>query len=161
LPGDFELGGERVRRTILVVVAIVAIGFVAIQLVPYGRDHTNPPVTGEPAWDSPQTRELAKAACFDCHSNETVWPWYSNVAPISWRLQNHVDEGRSRLNFSEWGTREQETEHMVSLVQEGEMPPWDFKLTHPEARLSDADTQALIDGLGKTFGAGSGGGAEN
>jgi mono/diheme cytochrome c family protein len=149
------------RRAVLVVVAVVAVGLLAIQLVPYGRDHANPPVTAEPAWDSPQTRELAKAACFDCHSNETAWPWYSSVAPISWLLQRHVDEGREKLNFSEWGTGEQETEKIVSLVQEGEMPPWDYLLLHPEARLSDADTQLLIDGLGKTFGAGSGeGGSE-
>jgi len=57
---------------------------VVIQFVPYGRAHTNPPVAQEPIWDSPQTRELARRACFDCHSNETMWPWYSNIAPISW-----------------------------------------------------------------------------
>ena len=62
---------------------IVIVGFLAIQLVPYGRTHTNPPVTAEPAWDSPQTRALAVRACFDCHSNETVWPWYTSIAPIS------------------------------------------------------------------------------
>jgi cytochrome c551/c552 len=122
--------------------------------VPYGRAHTNPSVTGEPAWDSAATRELAAKACFDCHSNETTWPWYSNIAPISWRLQNHVDEGREKLNFSEWGTGEQETEDIVKVVREGEMPPWDYLIPHPEARLSDADTQTLLDGLGRTFGAG-------
>ncbi|HEY5650870.1 MAG TPA: heme-binding domain-containing protein, partial [Acidimicrobiia bacterium] len=83
----------------LVAVAAVA---VAIQLVPYGRNHSNPPVVQEPAWDSQQTRELAVAACFDCHSNETEWPWYSNIAPVSWALQRDVDEGREELNFSEW-----------------------------------------------------------
>src|SRR5690349_11025724 len=62
--------------------------FLLIQAVPYGRAHTNPPVVSEPHWDSPRTRELAKRACFDCHSNETRWPWYSHVAPMSWVLQN-------------------------------------------------------------------------
>ena len=57
---------------------------VVMQLVPYGRDHSNPPVTAEPNWDSPETRALFKRACFDCHSNETVWPWYAYVAPFSW-----------------------------------------------------------------------------
>ena len=147
------------RKTVLIVVAIVAVGFVAIQLVPYGRDHTNPPVTGSPQWDSPKTEQLARAACFDCHSNETTWPWYANVAPVSWLLQRHVDEGREKLNFSEWGSGRQETEHMVSQVHEGEMPTWDYMLMHPEARLSDADTQALITGLTNTFGAGEGGGS--
>ena len=130
----------------------------AIQLIPYGRDHTNPPVTGEPAWDSAATRETAVKACFDCHSNETVWPWYSNIAPFSWRLQNHVDEGSAKLNFSEWGTGEQEVEHIVGVVREGEMPPWDYLPLHPEARLSDAETSTFLDGLTRTFGAGDAGG---
>ena len=83
-----------------------------------------------------------------------MWPWYSNVAPLSWRLQGHVDEGRTKLNFSEWGAGEQETEEIVESVREGKMPPGDYLLLHPEARLSDADTQALLDGLSATFGGG-------
>jgi len=141
-------------KLILATVVVLAVGMLAIQLVPYGRDHTNPPVTGEPPWDSARTRELARVACFDCHSNETVWPWYSDVAPLSWRLQRHVDEGRAKLNFSEWGTGEQEVDEIVNSVRDGEMPPGDYLLLHPEARLSDADTQALIDGLSATFGGG-------
>jgi hypothetical protein len=146
------------RRPLLIGIGLLAVAFLAIQLIPYGRDHTNPPVTGEPAWDSPATRETAARACFDCHSNETVWPWYANIAPFSWRLQNHVDEGRAKLNFSEWGTGEQEVEHVVGLVREGEMPTWDYRLLHPEARLSDAETSTFLDGLTKTFGAGGSGG---
>ena len=142
------------RRTFLVLVGIAILGFAIIQLVPYGRSHENPPVAAEPAWDSPVTRELAVRACFDCHSNATTWPWYSNIAPFSWLLQHHVAEGRQKLNFSEWGSREQETRRAVSLIREGEMPSWDYLLLHPEARLSDAETQQLIDGLTKTFGGG-------
>ncbi|MEZ4522143.1 MAG: heme-binding domain-containing protein [Thermomicrobiales bacterium] len=74
----------------------------AIQLVPYGRDHSNPPVTQAVQWDSPRTAELWDRACADCHSNETDWPWYTNVAPVSWLIQDHVDEGRSKINTSEW-----------------------------------------------------------
>src|SRR5690348_18457917 len=84
----------------LVLAAIVLFGL--IQLIPYGHNHTNPPVAQEPTWDSPQTRDLAVRACFDCHSNETVWPWYSNIAPLSWLIQHDVDEGRQNLNFSDW-----------------------------------------------------------
>jgi hypothetical protein len=145
-------------RKLLISCAILAVAFFAIQLIPYGREHTNPPPTGEPAWDSAATRETAARACFDCHSNETAWPWYSNVAPFSWRLQNHVDEGRAKLNFSEWGTGEQESDHIVGVVSEGEMPPWDYLLLHPEARLSDTETSTFIDGLTRTFGAGESGG---
>jgi hypothetical protein len=148
------------KRVLLWVGVVLIVGALVIQVVPYGRDHSNPPVLAEPAWDAPATRELAVAACFDCHSNETVWPWYSNIAPISWRLQNHVTEGREKLNFSEWGTGEQETDEIVEVVRTGEMPPWDYTLTHPEARLSDGDMEALIDGLGATFGSGEGGGDE-
>ena len=71
-------------------------------VVPYGRDQVNPPVGAEPTWDSPETRALAKQACFDCHSNETEWPAYSRVAPVSWLIQHDVSEGRAALNFSEW-----------------------------------------------------------
>jgi hypothetical protein len=149
------------RRWILRLVAVVIVGFVAIQLVPYGRAHTNPPVTGEPTWDSATTRDLAVRACFDCHSNESVWPWYSNIAPVSWLLQRHVDEGREKLNFSTWGSGEQETEHAADLVVRGEMPPGDFQLLHPEARLTDAEKQQLVDGLGKTFGSTVGEGGSN
>jgi len=141
------------RRGLLRAATILVVGMLAIQLVPYGRDHTNPPITGEPPWDSVATRELAVTACFDCHSNETVWPWYSNIAPLSWRVQRNVDEGRARLNLSEWGTRDQAAGEIVEVVSEGEMPPWDYLILHPDARLSDADTQALVDGLSKTFGA--------
>jgi mono/diheme cytochrome c family protein len=122
-----------------------------IQLVPYGRDHTNPPVVAEPAWDSAHTRELAVRACFDCHSNETVWPWYSNVAPMSWLVQRDVDEGRETLNFSEWD-RPQEAEEAAETVREGSMPPSQYLLTHPEARLSDAELSALAAGLAATLG---------
>ncbi|GAB4273901.1 MAG: hypothetical protein Kow0080_21840 [Candidatus Promineifilaceae bacterium] len=127
-------------------------GFLLIQLVPYGRSHTNPPVIREPNWDSPQTRELAQRACFDCHSNETIWPWYSNIAPFSWLTQHDVEEGRQKLNFSEWGSgREGERAHeMAETILEGEMPPVIYLPTHPNARLTDAEKQALIAGLQST-----------
>ncbi len=144
------------RRWLLRGFAVVIAGFLLIQLVPYGRAHTNPPVTGEPAWDSPTTRQLAVRACFDCHSNQTVWPWYSNIAPLSWLLQHHVDEGRAVLDFSTWGTTRHEAGRSSRLIASGEMPPGDYQLLHPDARLTDAEKQQLIDGLGKTLGASGG-----
>jgi hypothetical protein len=98
--------------------------FVVAQAVPYGRSHTNPPTTAEPRWDSPQTRDLARRACFDCHSNLTTWPWYSNVAPVSWLVQRDVDEGRSELNFSEWDMpQDVDAEDLVEKIRDGSMPP--------------------------------------
>ncbi len=125
---------------------------VLVQLVPYGRAHTNPPVTGEPVWDSPRTEELARRACFACHSNLTEWPWYSSVAPISWRIQEHVDEGRSKLNFSAMDRPQGEADEAAEAVREGEMPPWDYLLGHPEARLDASEKAELIAGLAATFG---------
>ena len=128
----------------------------AAQLVPYGRDHDNPPVAAEPAWDSPATRELARRACFDCHSNETRWPWYSNIAPLSWLIQRDVDEGRDELNWSEWGPDEEGDESAETVI-DGSMPPDSYPLLHPEARLSDQEIDALVAGLVATFGSDDGG----
>lgn len=153
---------RNVKRLLLIGGAIVVGGFVVMQLVPYGRAHANPPVVSEPNWDSPETRALAEKACFDCHSNETTWPWYSNVAPVSWLTQHDVDEGRAVLNFSEWGSggEGEEGEEIGEVIWEGEMPPAQFLLTHPEARLTDAEKQQLIRGLTAT-GISEGGGEEN
>ena len=142
------------RRWLLRGFLIVVVGFVAIQLVPYGRSHANPAVTGEPTWDSPQTRALAVRASFDCHSNETAWPWYTNVAPVSWLTQRHVDEGRAKLNFSTWGTSRQETENVDRQISSGAMPPWDYLLMHPDAQLTYQEKAQLISGLGATLGSG-------
>lgn len=127
--------------------------FGAIQLVPYGRDHDNPPVRGEPNWDSAPTRQLASDACFSCHSNETKWPWYSNIAPVSWMIQRDVDEGREALNFSEWDREQEEAEEAAETVADGEMPPLRYELANPDARLSDEEQNRLIRGLTKTLGA--------
>lgn len=132
------------------------VALLLIQFVPYGRDHDNPAVLAEPAWDSPATRAFAVTACFDCHSNETAWPWYTNIAPMSWLVQRDVDEGRESLNFSEWG-RSGEAEDAAETVSEGRMPPFQYVILHPDAKLSDADRQAFIDGLVATFGGESGG----
>jgi hypothetical protein len=132
----------------LVVLAIIAgvVLFALIQLIPYGRNHVNPAVLQEPNWDA-QTRSIAQKACFDCHSNETVWAWYSNIAPFSWLIQRDVDEGRRVLNFSEWGRWE--TEEIGETVAEGEMPPQQYLLLHPNAKLTDAEKQVLIQTFGR------------
>lgn len=139
------------RKTLLLLVAVVIGGFLLIQLVPYGRNHTNPPVIQEPAWDSPQTRALFMRACADCHSNNTVWPWYSNIAPVSWLVYRDTMEGRQKFNVSEWN-RPQEGEEAAETVIKGEMPPLIYLPTHPEARLSAAEKEQLIRGLQATFG---------
>lgn len=126
--------------------------FVAIQFVPYGRDHTNPLSVQEPKWDSPQTRQLALGSCFDCHSNVTEWPWYTSVAPLSWLTQRDVEEGRKALNFSEWQRPQEATlQDVRRSIQQGDMPPLQYRLIHSSARLSDAERQELELGLSRTW----------
>jgi hypothetical protein len=125
--------------------------FALIQAVPYGRSHSNPPVQAEPAWSSPATRALAKRACFDCHSNLSTWPWYSNVAPISWLVQRDVDDGRAALDFSEWGKPQDGAGDAVEAIAGGSMPPWYYTIMHPKAKLSAAEKQALMNGLAATL----------
>ena len=124
----------------------------AIQLVPYGHDHRNPPLRSEPPWDSPMTRALTKQACFDCHSNETEWPAYASIAPASWLVQRDVDDGRAVLNFSEWQRPQEEATKASEELLEGEMPPAAYLLMHAHARLSAADRDRLAQGLVKTLG---------
>jgi hypothetical protein len=133
--------------------AIAAGAAFGIQLVPYGREHANPPVAREPAWDTPRTRELFFRACKDCHSHETVWPWYSFVAPASWLVQHDVYEARSHFDVSDWGRSEHNHgDDAAEELREGEMPLWQYAILHPEARLSDAERAELIVGLVATFG---------
>jgi mono/diheme cytochrome c family protein len=144
------------RRLQLALLVPVLLLF-ALQIVPYGRDHSAPADGAQPVWDSPRTKELAERACLDCHTNRTRWPWYSNIAPISWRLQAHVQEGREKLNFSAFDpTREpvaEAAEEAGESVTKQEMPPFDYLLAHPEARLTAEERRALAAGLDATFAA--------
>lgn len=134
------------RKVVLwVVVAGAAVGLV-IQFVPYGREHSNPAVVNEPVWYDAATLELARGACFDCHSNQTVWPWYSNIAPISWMLTRDVTGGRESLNFSDWKSNDQALAAAES-IEEGSMPPFQYGLMHSAARLSAEDSAKLIAGF--------------
>lgn len=138
------------KRIILIILVCLVGLFLLIQLVPYGHQHTNPPAIQEPNWDSPQTRELAQRACFDCHSNEVNWPWYSNIAPASWVVQHDVDEGRRSLNFSDW-SRVREPFEIPEVISGGRMPPLQYSLMYSSARLSQAEKDALISGLQATI----------
>lgn len=129
-------------------------GFLLMQIIPYGKDHTNPPVVSEPNWDSPKIRAYAQRVCFDCHSNETTWPWYSSIAPVSWLVQRDVDEGRRELNFSDWSKysgRRNMAREIIENVQEGEMPPLIYAIQHPEGKLSDIEKEEFIKGMTATF----------
>jgi hypothetical protein len=144
---------EIMKRTIFKILGALVIlgliGFVVIQFIPV--DRRNPPVVSEPNWDSPQTQALAERACFDCHSNETEWPAYAYVAPISWLVANDVQEGREKYNLSDWANNPIEAEEMIEEIEEGHMPLPNYVMLHPEARLSPAEKAQLITGLERTF----------
>lgn len=142
------------RRTALRALGGIAAVLVAIQFVPV--DRSNPPTRTAIAWDSPRTETLARAACFDCHSNETVWPAYARVAPFSWLIARHVHQGRHKFNFSEG--RDIEADECEEEIQKGEMPMPSYTWLHPEARLTPEAQRALIDGLYRTFGGAPGDG---
>ena len=135
-------------RRILGRSALVGVGaLLVMQLVPYGWRHPNPAVTGEPAWPSTEAEQLFDAACADCHSNETDWPIYSYVAPMSWLVRYDVERGREDFNISTWDDDDGEAGDAAETIEEGSMPPRQYTLLHPDARLSDAEKQVLIDAL--------------
>ena len=137
------------RRILLAVVAMLAVS----QFIPVAR--TNPPV------DAAQTisetipvpsgiASILGRSCQECHSSQTVWPWYSQVAPVSWFVAHHVNEGRGELNVSEWGRytarrKDRKLKEICEQVTSGKMPLETYTLLHPQARLSDLDRKALCD----------------
>lgn len=135
-------------KKVLVVIAAV---FVTAQAVRPSR--TNPTVDPTKTLQAtgrvtPEVAAILDRACRDCHSSETRWPWYSHVAPVSWLVARDVRVGRKDLSFSTWGDypvpkRLDKLDEMCKMVREGEMPQFPYPLTHPEARLSDTDTETL------------------
>ena len=138
-------------KGIAIGLACVVALFGLIQIVPYGRTHANPRVIQEPAWSSPRTRELAVRACFDCHSNETRWPWYADLAPFSWAVQIDVDGARDTLNFSEWNRSQELAAESGPSVVRRDMPPYKYRMAHPDADLNDQETLELARGLNTTL----------
>ena len=145
---------QRTPHSRFVAVGLIALMvlLIAVQFVPSGRNHSNPPVLAEPAWNNAQTRTLFFQACGDCHSNQTTWPWYSNLAPVSWLVQRDVEEGRREFNVSEWGRPKNKADEAAETLQKGSMPPWFYIALHPSAKLSSSERQEFIAGLIATFG---------
>jgi len=118
---------------------------VGIQFIPL--EQNNPPV--EYDLSAPEEiKIILRKACYDCHSNETNWAWYTKVAPISWMATNDVNEGRKHLNFSEWGnlrTSEQDKikEEIWEEVREESMPLWQYRIMHPSTKLSVEEKNAI------------------
>jgi len=99
---------------------------------------------------SPEVVQVLKTSCYDCHTNETIYPWYTNVAPVSWWVKKHIDEGRDELNFSEWGTysirrKDHKLDEFVEMLDEDEMPLKSYLIAHGDASLDKTQKTQLID----------------
>jgi len=140
------------KKILLWAMGAAVVVFILIQFVPYGRtSHSNPAATNPFKWTDPQAEAIAKTSCYDCHSNETDWWWATNVAPMSWLIQRDVDGARSSFNFSEWAGVPSVAE--LSEAIDGAMPPFQYTMIHPDAKLTDAEKQALTAGYGASLAA--------
>lgn len=136
--------------------------FGLLQLVPYGWWHVNPPITADAPWPDGVSAKLARQACYDCHSNETDWPFYSYIAPMSWLVRADVQAGRKELNFSKWDEYGDEADDAAEEVSRGAMPPDRYTRLHPDAKLSDEEVATLVAALeAMDEGSGRGGGDDD
>ncbi len=125
---------------------VLSVALVAIQFFPVSR--TNPPAESDVSI-SPELKVAFKRACYDCHSNETVWPWYSRIAPTAFLIANDVKQGRRELNFSLWDQynekrKARKLKEIVKQVETGKMPQWYYVLMHPDAKLSASDRELIL-----------------
>jgi len=143
---------KKIKYAVLaVVVALIAIQFIQ-------PDRTNPPADPAASFaavakPAPELATLMKNACGDCHSNETTWPWYSRIAPVSWLVSGDVKEGRAHMNLSEWNFLSPDASAIklreaCQEVKEGGMPLWQYRLMHPEARLTQQDIDRICAATG-------------
>jgi len=126
--------------TMVLLVFLLIAQFITIQ-------RTNPPLKGDLA-APPHIKTLLRRACYDCHSNETRWPWYTYIAPVSWLIVHDVERGRQELNFSEWGsyyfaTQIRKLQWMGRALREENMPPWTYRIFHPGTGLTQRDSTVL------------------
>jgi hypothetical protein len=139
------------RKKLAYLVCALILVLAVIQLFP--PDRTNPPINPKRTFESvakpsPAVLSIINRSCRDCHTNSTVWPWYSRIAPVSWLVASDVTEGREHLNFSEWGhfgpeMSKEKLKQVCSEVRAGDMPLWQYTLIHSQARLSQADKDVL------------------
>lgn len=141
------------KTALKIIAAVILLAIVGIQFV--RPERTNPPVKSEATLGATasvpgEVNSILERSCNDCHSNATTWPWYSNVAPVSWSVIEHVDHGREELNFSEWGTysaerRQRKLEEICEEVTERHMPHPQYLWIHWDAELSESEIKTLCD----------------
>ncbi len=150
----------KMKQILGILGAVIVVILLVLSVQATAKNRSNPPILAEPQWDSPETRQLAERACFDCHSNQTKWPLYSALPIVGGLIEKHVIDARQKLNFSEWGTgREQEAEEASEKVfdpmhyaEEDFLPQPPYSWLHPKARLTQAEREQLAQGLTATLG---------
>jgi hypothetical protein len=135
-------------RTLKSIVALVAVAAIAGRVGSEQPADTDRKNRGLRLVSNSQPTQVLVRACGNCHSNQTDWPWYSHVPPVSWWIARHVREGREKLDFSEWETysirqKRDKLESMCGLISTGRMPPRTYAVMHPEAKLTDEDKEAV------------------
>ena len=139
--------GKGFKKVMKLLVWALVLFLIVAQFVPV--ELTNPPTDEGMRIEAPApVLAILERACFDCHSNVSAWPWYAQVAPISWLMEHDVEEGRDHMNLSEWGAwsddrRAHKAEEMGEEIEEGEMPLWFYTPLHPEAELTPEDIEVL------------------
>jgi hypothetical protein len=142
------VGTVRAMGKWLVRIGIIGIAlFALIQLVPYGWTHSNPPVVRDAPWPDAASEAIARESCYSCHSNETDWPAYSYVAPMSWLVRADVDKARDEFNFSDWDESGDDADKAFDVIEDGEMPLPRYTMIHRSARLTDEEAQILLAAL--------------
>ncbi len=135
-----------IRKEAKLTAFILGAGFLLSQTIRIEK--SNPPVLSEIVAEQ-SVKPLLRRSCYNCHSNETAWPWYSNVAPVSWLVASDVKEARRHLNFSEWGTYSAEKQHsrlmgIADEIKDGGMPLWYYSAVHPDSRLTGLEREKII-----------------
>lgn len=143
-------------RLLITISAGLLIIFALVQTFPVWQldptlDPRNPPAQYEVRWESAEAQQIMHSVCYTCHSNETEYPVYMRIAPLSWVAAQHVNQGRARLNFSEQPLDSINPNVMIAMIQADVMPPPAYRLTHPEANLTPAQKALLIDSIAMTF----------
>ena len=138
---------NKLKIALILIAAII----IAIQFIPVKR--TNPPVTAK--LDAPtEVVSVLQKSCYDCHSNETEWPWYSNIAPVSWLVSSDVQDGRLHLNFSKWENLSRKDkvkmkEEIWEEIENENMPLWKYSILHPDANLTPEAKNLIRDWAGE------------
>jgi Haem-binding domain len=136
---------SRIWRVARWPIAVLVGAFVVIQFVPYGWWHENPPVVRDAPWPDQASADIARTSCYSCHSNETDWPVYSYIAPMSWLVRSDVERARDQLNFSDWSSGD--ANDAADMILQGAMPPSRYTRIHADAKLTATEQDALLAAL--------------